>query len=156
MVKLFSRGSLVQILGPNNELLAEVDPVQKTLSDSVNRIPDQCFIGSASDDKQTLLNDLLEINTLLDGKNIVGAVSMLQGTQIFAENALIDDCVTESPLDTTKEGLLSLIDDSIERLNVRDVEIPSILGDLDGDGRITGLDARKIVLLCTRPRCATE
>jgi hypothetical protein len=28
--------------------------------------------------------------------------------------------------------------------------------DLDGDGRITALDARKLVLLCTRPRCATQ
>ena len=28
--------------------------------------------------------------------------------------------------------------------------------DLDGDGMITGLDARKLVLLCTRPRCAIE
>ena len=27
--------------------------------------------------------------------------------------------------------------------------------DLDGDGVITGLDARKLVLLCTRARCAT-
>ena len=28
--------------------------------------------------------------------------------------------------------------------------------DLDGDGMITALDARKLVILCTRPRCATE
>jgi len=28
--------------------------------------------------------------------------------------------------------------------------------DLDDDGMITGLDARKLVLLCTRPRCATK
>ena len=28
--------------------------------------------------------------------------------------------------------------------------------DLDGDGRITGLDARKLVQLCTRSRCAAE
>lgn len=28
--------------------------------------------------------------------------------------------------------------------------------DLDGDGTITALDARKLVLLCTRPRCAIE
>jgi len=28
--------------------------------------------------------------------------------------------------------------------------------DLDGDGMITALDARKLVLLCTRPRCACE
>lgn len=28
--------------------------------------------------------------------------------------------------------------------------------DLDGDGKITALDARKLTLLCTRPRCATQ
>jgi len=28
--------------------------------------------------------------------------------------------------------------------------------DLDGDGMITALDARKLVMLCTRPRCACE
>ena len=28
--------------------------------------------------------------------------------------------------------------------------------DLDGDGKITVLDARKLTLLCTRPRCATQ
>jgi len=28
--------------------------------------------------------------------------------------------------------------------------------DLDADGRITTLDGRKLVLLCTRPRCATQ
>jgi hypothetical protein len=28
--------------------------------------------------------------------------------------------------------------------------------DLDGDGKITALDSRKLVLLCTRPRCATQ
>ena len=28
--------------------------------------------------------------------------------------------------------------------------------DIDGDGKITGLDARRLVLACTRPRCATK
>lgn len=28
--------------------------------------------------------------------------------------------------------------------------------DLDGDGKITALDARKLTLICTRPRCATQ
>jgi hypothetical protein len=28
--------------------------------------------------------------------------------------------------------------------------------DLDGDGMITGLDARKLIALCTRPRCAIK
>lgn len=33
---------------------------------------------------------------------------------------------------------------------------PSDPRDLDGDGKITVLDARKLTLLCTRPRCATQ
>lgn len=33
---------------------------------------------------------------------------------------------------------------------------PNDLRDLDGDGRITGLDTRRLVTLCTRPRCATR
>ncbi|MFT5758966.1 MAG: hypothetical protein ACI9LM_003715, partial [Alteromonadaceae bacterium] len=32
----------------------------------------------------------------------------------------------------------------------------NIKKDLDGDGTITVLDARKLVSLCTRMRCATE
>jgi hypothetical protein len=28
--------------------------------------------------------------------------------------------------------------------------------DLDRDGKITSLDARKLILLCTRPRCSTQ
>jgi pimeloyl-ACP methyl ester carboxylesterase len=28
--------------------------------------------------------------------------------------------------------------------------------DLDGDGMVTGLDSRQLVVICTRPRCATE
>lgn len=33
---------------------------------------------------------------------------------------------------------------------------PNDLRDLDGDGMITALDARKLTTLCTRPRCATQ
>ncbi|MHB1142267.1 MAG: PKD domain-containing protein [Sulfuricaulis sp.] len=33
---------------------------------------------------------------------------------------------------------------------------PNDLRDLDGDGIITALDARKLTTLCTRPRCATQ
>jgi len=44
-------------------------------------------------------------------------------------------------------------------LKDRDITVSNslcgILCDLDGDGKITALDARKLTLLCTRPRCAT-
>jgi hypothetical protein len=33
---------------------------------------------------------------------------------------------------------------------------PNDLRDVDGDGMITALDARKLTTLCTRPRCATQ
>ena len=33
---------------------------------------------------------------------------------------------------------------------------PNDLRDIDGDGKITALDSRKLVTLCTRPRCATR
>ena len=33
---------------------------------------------------------------------------------------------------------------------------PNDLRDLDGDGMITALDARKLTTLCTRVRCATK
>ncbi len=33
---------------------------------------------------------------------------------------------------------------------------PNDLRDLNGDGRIDALDSRKLVTLCTRPRCATQ
>ena len=33
---------------------------------------------------------------------------------------------------------------------------PNDVRDLDGDGMITSLDARKVTLLCSRPRCATH
>jgi hypothetical protein len=33
---------------------------------------------------------------------------------------------------------------------------PNDLRDLNGDLKIDALDARKLTLLCTRPRCATE
>ena len=36
------------------------------------------------------------------------------------------------------------------------VTVTALTGDLDGDGMITALDARKLVLLCTRLRCATQ
>jgi hypothetical protein len=42
---------------------------------------------------------------------------------------------------------------AVRNMPVSDQDAPR---DLDGDGIITAIDARKLILLCTRPRCATE
>jgi hypothetical protein len=60
------------------------------------------------------------------------------------------------PGDLDHDGDVDLTDISIIQsyLNKPATACPSC--DLDGDGMITALDARKAVLLCTRPRCATQ
>jgi hypothetical protein len=52
--------------------------------------------------------------------------------------------------DVDQDDLDALMADLYEEVEAGDPR------DLDGDGRITALDARKLTLLCTRPACATE
>ncbi|MCA9499227.1 MAG: hypothetical protein R3B83_10595 [Nitrospirales bacterium] len=132
--------ALVQIFGANNELLVEVDPVQKILMDSFTEIPPHCFIGSPNQDRTTLINNLNQIKDLLEGGNVMGAKTKLQETGIFVASALLDECEVENPLVPKKETLLPIIDDSIKRLNVRIVQVPDVAGDLDGDGDIDMTD----------------
>jgi hypothetical protein len=61
-----------------------------------------------------------------------------------------------APGDIDHDGDVDSVDISIIQsfLNMSASKCPSC--DLDGDGTITALDTRKAVLLCTRPRCATQ
>ena len=90
----------------------------------------------------------------------------LQGNYIFALT-VNDGAATSDPVTVTiRVPRLGDVDDDND-VDQNDANLitaarntrangPNDLRDLDADGMITALDARKAVLLCTRPRCATK
>lgn len=62
-----------------------------------------------------------------------------------------------APGDTDSDGDIDTIDiQAINAARNTPATSPNDPRDIDGDGMITLYDARKAVLLCTRPRCATQ
>ena len=60
------------------------------------------------------------------------------------------------PGDLDGDGDIDLNDLALMRLRFGQVAGPGDLSDLNGDGRISILDYRKAITLCTRPRCAVQ
>ena len=72
-------------------------------------------------------------------------------------NALEVSADASIPGDLNKDGVVN--DDDLKILLAArntPAESEDDPRDLNGDGFITGLDARELILLCTRPRCATK
>jgi len=90
-------------------------------------------------------------------------VALLGPNDVFGEMQLLTGEPRSAEVKASTElKVLRLKKDQFDKL-MRELR-PSIeaalgwmdrFGDLDGDGMITALDARKLTLLCTRPRCAT-
>ena len=68
---------------------------------------------------------------------------------LFREDAILGDLNDDHDVDRDDMSILLVSRNT-------PASGPDDLKDLDGDGTITALDARKLRLLCTRPRCATE
>ena len=132
--------AFIEVIDPHGAVLAKVDPVIKVLNDGIKGIPDFCFISSSNTDRETLLNGVLEIQLLLQNSNIIAAKTKLQEIRIFAESSLVNTCDIQDPLATNREKMLTLIDNSIDRILARLVEKPDVPGDLDGDGDIDNVD----------------
>ncbi len=176
---------LVNIVGPNREILASIDPDSKILNDAIIRVAGQCFTDNQ--ERFLLDNNIAIFQQQLENNNISVSIEILNDIHNIATQIMVDNCEVNNPLKTTKEDLLSLIDNTTKRLETRIVEEQPIPGDidndgdvdrddlniilaarntaasgpddprdLDGDGMITALDARKLTLLCTRTRCASE
>ncbi len=99
----------------------------------------------------------------VNGDNIVDQDD-LQALELLFDNSNGDPCFDSGgPVDPLPSGDVDGDgdidrDDILELMAARNTPAdgPDDPRDLDGDGMITVLDARKCVLLCTRPRCATE
>lgn len=110
----------VAIIAPDGLIMVETDPVRKTLSDAVKAIPAQCLTGDADQQRQMLDDDMQLFEELLAAGDTAGTIAQLQEVmRNDTDSVLIDQCDEEHPLVTTKESLIALIDNSIERLEYR-------------------------------------
>ena len=123
--------------------------------------PNGLSIFPAGRTSSTVFNNSNSLDVVLPSNQPVGTfdVSVLNpdGTLYRQRNALIVSAPGFERGDLDKDGDVDKDDQNI-LFAARNT--PAIgegdPRDLDGDGVITGLDGRKQVLLCTRPRCATE
>jgi len=105
------------------------------------------------------------------GENEISTVSYtgsINPGQVYESTATVSAIAGALAIDTTEPELIIIqgdfdfdgdvdLDDLNILLTYRNQPASACPAcDLDGDGVITVLDARKLVLLCTRPRCATE
>lgn len=92
--------------------------------------------------------------------SVSGQTLVFQLTTTNSDGASATDSVV---ITVAKLGDVN-VDNSIDTIDLNlvlaarntPVSGPNDLRDLDGDGMITALDARKLTTLCTRPRCATQ
>lgn len=106
----------VLIKAPDGTVLAEVDPVQKTLTDAITNLPGKCFTEEASQQRQLLIEDIEIFNGQLEASDVNGALSKLEIIRSHVETFLKNQCGIGSE---TTEGFLSLIEEIVSRLENR-------------------------------------
>ena len=105
------------------------------------------------------------------GENEISTVSYtgsINPGQVYESTAIVSAIAGALTIDTTEPELIVIQGDFDNDGDVDQNDLNLLLTyrnqsasacpecDIDGDGVITVLDARKLVLMCTRPRCATE
>jgi len=176
----------VSVISPAGDTLDTADPMIEVVSDSVMEIinvPDQCFSENKVLIKKDLEENLglyteyvtqndyqlsLYFLDIIKRKmeEIGGLLDVCDGESIYS----IADILATIDSVANKLEFRNVLDGDLDRDGDVDQDDLNILlasrnqpatgpddpKDLDGDGAITSLDARKLTLLCTRPRCATE
>ena len=148
-------------LGPESEALFDELLLELEKFDPTEIVMGRCLVHHLCD------MDLDGDCDLMDYHIVENAIGMCLNEDSYNLLADIDGdgCVTESDLkllfptipgDLDGDGDIDRNDLNIllTYRNQPASECPEC--DIDGDGIITVLDARKLVLMCTRPRCATE
>lgn len=124
--------------------VSDVSGVNVAYPASFNNEQDVYFVRLFPDCNNNNISDVTDIN--------------LGTSQDVGANHIPDECeFVIIPGDLDSDGDVDRNDMSII-LAARNTPAsgPDDPKDLDGDGTITALDARKLRLLCTRPRCATQ
>jgi len=110
---------------------------------------------SVTDTSSEILGAQVEIPADALSENTIIAISELVDVTHFSIFQLgVTKVAVQGDLDSDGDVDLDDLNILLTYRNQPASECPEC--DIDGDGVITVLDARKLVLLCTRPRCATE
>lgn len=126
----------VSIIAPDGQVIVEVDPIIKILTDSINTIPEYCFIDNPVQQRQDLISSIEKISQLIQNHDESGAESIIENEMIFAiNNGLVDDCTHLIETETVKQNLLETIDSTLLHIDGR-----LALADQDGDGILNDKD----------------
>ena len=103
----------------NGETLVEFNSNSKLLHDAVDSIPDHGFINNTEQRRNALINKIRVVEKTIEEGNLNGAVNMLKfDIKDKFEKWLVDDYQVENPLQFTKDEVIILLDEIIQRLSL--------------------------------------
>jgi len=176
--------SILEIRDMNGDILGSVDPTEKVVTEGVKEILRGCREIDAL--TTTNLLSFADAFTMGLKENSSEALQSLTQLREAVSTSEQFSCLSKTVFRTMERFLESLDRSRVrveKRFGISNVLIgdldndgdvdrddlnillasrnqpasgPDDPKDLDGDGMITALDARKLTQLCTRPRCATE
>ena len=121
----------------NNETIITLNPNTKILHDAIDSIPDHGFVDNPKrvGRRKALHNKIDAIEQMLAENNIIGARNKLKfDVKDKLQKWLVDDYEKTNPLQLTKDEVLALIDEIVNRLNIQiEKRILSFLEDLQAE-----------------------
>ena len=70
--------SHIEVIAPDGSIVFEVDPNIKILRDTIESIPDNCFIDDPTGNRGILINSVDEVEKLIKSSNKLDALSMIE------------------------------------------------------------------------------
>lgn len=117
----------IAIIDPDGTVLAEVDPAIQILNESIDRIPDACFVNDPTQQRASLKTQVMELESLLEDRKTSEAHGEIENDlRNIVENEL-NDCEVVDPLETSKGDLTGILDNTVLHIDGR-------LAAVDGDG----------------------